>query len=363
MPTTAQTFYQVPAAKDFVVSGESNIRSLTSVVGTADTTTVTQHPNAAGTTSITISPYTSRSTQGDVSATLGWAILKGGADGVGSTATANRLIAAGTWSFAMYVSAPMPGAVTGTLAVTYTANIYRISASNVASLLFSVVSSTQTFGITAGAVGMPITSSQPEYLLLSGESISVGYVISCTQVAGALGATVAGNLTWTFGDTSASVGVPPPGIRTRYPQSLSDNITVSENAQGLSSHPRNISDTAAISESPTRQISTKRSLSDTSNISENLTKSYKSVRSLTDSCAASESLVRLFTANRPITDSCSVSEVISRKFTGYRLVSDAAPMTDTLIRVLVYARGITDSLSTGGGSTTTVIRPTLVFED
>lgn len=222
MGTIAQRFYHSTTAKDFVVAGEVDIKKLLESAPGTDSTTICTHANAAGTTDITIDPYTNNSTASDIRANCGWAINRLSADGMMSTATAKRVIKAGTWTFVTSVAIPAAGTLTGTLTVSNLYNVYRVDSAGTRTLLFTTTSNTVASATAAGANSGVLTAtfSASEILLETNETIHVGILSRMVQVAGAVGATVAGVATYTIGTTIQYVQVAPTGVLTRYFQSL-----------------------------------------------------------------------------------------------------------------------------------------------
>ena len=219
MGTIARDFYFTTTEQDFTASGEVDIRKLETVAGPANATTICSHPNAAGTTQITLDPYTTRSTQGNIAANLGWAINRLSADGMESVANARRIIPAGVWQFVLNVSVPVAGGVTGTITVSAIFHVYRVSSSGARTLLFTATTNTVQASALIAISADPVTAnsaSQPQYILEPDETIHVGVVSNAVQVAGLLGATTAGTVTWSVGLADKYVRVPAPGIRTLY---------------------------------------------------------------------------------------------------------------------------------------------------
>lgn len=302
MGTTAQTFYQSTGADDYAAPNEVNIRKLVIAAGASLSTTITAHPNAAGTTAITLNPYTTSSTASDIRNNLGWSINRlGTTDGMESAAATPRVIPPGAWTFALGVSVPIGATGTGALSVTYAAAVYRVSSAGVKTLLFTATSAAVASNSAAAASGNPVATSaaQPEYALDTGETIQVGYLATCVQTAGLAGVTVAGNVTWSMGDTAAYVQVPAPGVRTRYVGSLTETVT-----------------------------------------------------------ATTDALARQLSVNRTGSESAAVSEALTRRFTGSRSMSDNVPVTETLARQLSFPRSLADTV----GGVVNNFRPVIIFE-
>lgn len=225
MPTTAQVFY--PTNDDQDQSWGTDVRRLEESADTNNTASQTNHPNAAGTTFITLDPLTVRTSQTDERTLYGWAWNEDvGAYAMDSETGARRTVPAGDWVFDWTVTVPQAGGTTGTIDVDFSASVYRVaSGGGSRTLLFqtgqsSQVSSTGLSGAVSGTCSE--THSASQIILEAGETLHVAYTTRCIQVAGLLGATVAGNLTWAFGGSNATqITLPSPGIRTRYSQSVS----------------------------------------------------------------------------------------------------------------------------------------------
>ena len=285
MGTTAQTLYLSTAAKDFVAANEVDIRKLVVTAGASVSTTITAHGSAASTTSITLDPYSTSSIASDIRTNLGWALNRLGVDGAESTATALRTVPAGAWTFTLGVNVPMGATGTGALSVTYSVAVYRVSSAGARTLLFTAVSAAVASNSAGAGTGYPIATSaaQPEYVLLDSESIEVGYLSTCVQTAGLLGAVVAGNVTWSMGDAQAFVTVPAPGIRTRYPKALADTVpAVSDILQSRSMKSRALNDSTSTTEALIRQTACRRSIGDTLPVAEAVTRKLIYTRGVLD---------------------------------------------------------------------------------
>lgn len=302
MSTQLQTFYNSTALPDSTVSGQVAIRKFTEAYAEAgNDTTITAHPSAAGTTSITAYPLQTNSVQSSNAINAGWIFNVSGVDGIGSTSGALRVIPAGTWRIVVNTGVPVAGTATGTLSVTFTSYIYRVQSGGARVLLGSATSTAVASNAIAAAVGnCESNPSLSEVVLLAGETVMVGYVVNCTQVAGLLGATVAGNIIFAL-NTVTGIIVPAPGIRTRYPQTLADTTP-----------------------------------------------------SVTDTLSA------LSFKRRTLIDTAAVTDTLSRTTAYKRTLTDAAAVTETIKTVSIFNRTLTDNLS---GGTTTYVRPVLIFEE
>lgn len=218
MATRANSFFLSDTDQD--QSWGTDVRKLTESVGPLLSTTICQHPNAAGTTQITLDPYTSRNTQGDNRDVYGWAINEAGADGMESTSARKRRIKAGNWTFVMRVGLPQAGTLTGTLTATFSARVYRVGPAPTftRTLLFTTAfsDSVQSTGISGAVTGTCTAGhTAPEIVLEAGETIHVGFLSQVVQVAGSLGATVAGNATWHTGTQGGQqIFFNPPDLDT-----------------------------------------------------------------------------------------------------------------------------------------------------
>ena len=351
MPTTAQTFYYSTGAKDFAAAGEVDIRKMVEAAGAENATTYTNHPAAAGTTSITIDPYSITSTQSDIRANLGWAINAAGTDGIASAAQALRVIAAGNWGFVLGAVVPVAGTGTGTLAAYYIVSVYRVSVTGVRTLLFSATSaSISSNALQATGNYLAASSTQPEIVLAAGETLHLGYLAVCTQVAGLLGAVVAGNINWLMGSASTYLSVPAPGVRTRYPQGLADSASITDTLKGLTLKVRNLNDSAPISDTLTRKGIYARALSDAAPITDALGRVYQGARALADAAPVTDTLQRVLTANRALADAAPVTDTLTRRYMGNRTLADSAPIAESVTRRVMYARQMLDAVGSGGAT-------------
>ena len=365
MSTTAQSLYLSPGAKDFSAPGELSILKLVDIAGASNSTSITAHPNAAGTTSITLYPYTNTSAQSDIRTNAGWAVNRSGSDGMGSSATVPRFIPAGVWTFTLGVTVPVGGTGTGALSVTYAVAVYRVSSAGARALLFTATSAAVTSSSALAGTGYPVATSaaQPEYDLLTGESVEVGYLTTCVQTAGVLGATVAGNIVWAMGDALAYVQVPAPGIRARYASILSDSAPATDTASRQATHVSALSETIGVSDGVARLATCARAAGETVSFTSTLGRTYTSACALTDSAPTTDAVARMLAAGRAVPDSTSVSDAVARLYTGSRAVADTAPATDSVARQLIYTRAVLDALAASiPPVVNNYMRPVLIFE-
>ncbi|HEX4843184.1 MAG TPA: hypothetical protein VFV57_05895 [Limnobacter sp.] len=218
MATRADILYL--SATDQDQTWGTDVRKLAETAQALNSTTICSHPNSAGTTSITLDPLTTSTTQSDIRDALGWAVNEQGADGMESTSTRKRRIRAGDWVFTMRLGLPTAGTATGTLTGSFSARVYRVGPSPTftRTLLFTTGDSTtvQSTGLAAATGTCTVTQTGvSEIVLEAGETIHVGFLSKVVQVAGLLGATVAGIATWHIG-TQGGVdpSVNPPAIDT-----------------------------------------------------------------------------------------------------------------------------------------------------
>lgn len=218
MATRADILYL--SATDQDQAWGTDVRKLAETAQALNSTTICSHPNSAGTTQITIDPLTTSTTQSDIRDALGWAVNEAGADGMESTANYKRRIRAGDWVFTMRLGLPIAGTTTGTLTGSFSARVYRVGPSPTftRTILFTTALSTtvQSTGLAAATNTCTVTQAGvAEIVLQAGETIHVGILSNVVQVAGLVGATVAGIATWHVG-TQGGVdpSVNPPAIDT-----------------------------------------------------------------------------------------------------------------------------------------------------
>lgn len=209
MATIAQVFYPSTTEQDYTASGEVDIRKLAESVGVNDTTTIAAFTTAAAT--IALDPYTTRSTTGVAAAEdMGWSINRLGSDGMDSTATAKRIIPAGTWTFRGRVG------VTGvvTTQVVFRCRVYRVTSAGNRQLLFTSTNSATVTPLTTG-VDVTSTSSQSEFVLEVNQCLHVGFILEKTNSGVGTGGSVGLWLNDGVGQ-AVDVEVPTPGVRTQY---------------------------------------------------------------------------------------------------------------------------------------------------
>jgi hypothetical protein len=294
MSTIVQTFYHYPTTVDFTGSGIVDIRKLGESLGPTDSTTITQHGSGTGAAvGITLYPYHTSSTVSDISMNLGWGINKLGTDGMGATATALRVIPAGTWTSILYGTAPAGGTGTGAVSIYFIPKIYTVASNGTRTLLGTGTTSNV---ITSNAINpllgsMTSTFSFPEVVLQASQTLEIGYVGYASQTAGVAGAVVAMNINWSL-NSAAALQIPTPGIRTRYPQTLAD--TLSTIVDALSSRTlkvRVLIDTVSIADTINRLTRNSRTLADTVSVAESLKSANTLRRNLSDTLSSGTTVV------------------------------------------------------------------------
>lgn len=209
MGTIAQKFY-LGTGNDDGTYGTTIKQLVTTAPGANSATTNTWSSTTASTQ--TEIPITASSTNSDTSSSNGWAFNDTtGGDALVSTATEQRIIPAGVWSFSMSYTLNSP-ALLATIACTVTANVYRVSSSGTRTLLFQA--SSANFSAT-GTITWN-SASQAQYTLGANEVILVGYTATSAATAAlVLGAVTNTVLTLNLG-TNSFVTLPSPGVRTNY---------------------------------------------------------------------------------------------------------------------------------------------------
>lgn len=212
--TIATKFFPTALAIDQTFTSANSIKKLEEVAPAANATTT----NTWTTTTPQVRthvPLAASSTATDTSSDNGWALNNGGADGLGSTATENRMILAGVWGFSMSYTLNAPATLT-TIACTVVAKVYRVaSAGGSRTLLFSASSA----NFSATGVITWNSASQSKFTLAAGEVIEVGFVPTSAATANALGTITNTVLILNLGSSSFFT-VPSPGVRTDYLRSL-----------------------------------------------------------------------------------------------------------------------------------------------
>lgn len=213
----AQLAHMRASSRD--VAFGTNVRQLSSVQGADTNFTVTYTSTTAVTQ--TINPFTNISNQpADNRINMGWALNQNAAsdDGVGSQANALRVIPAGSWSFQFSYTGSTP-ALLATYTVTIEYSVYRVAANGGArTLLFTATTAAVSGTSGTGAV----SSTQPDYILLPGETLFVAVRVTSAATSAVLGGTTNTVLTFTFATAGTHfVAFPEPGMRTLYLDSSS----------------------------------------------------------------------------------------------------------------------------------------------
>jgi hypothetical protein len=310
--TTAQTF--CPTTADHDGTWGTDVRSANVAAGANNATSINDAGTTTTQTTMTYDPYTTRTTTGDQGTLFGWAInaLAASTDGMGSASGARRRIPPGTWNVSGIISLPVAGTLTGTITAFFAFRFYRVSADGATrTFLFSVNTGTaQSTGLAAvnNTVITGTSASQPEYIFEPGETLHCSIQSVSTQVAGALGATVAAQITLTTGG-STFFTVPSPGIRTRYENTPGGTITPA---------------------SARVQISVKRLFGSLGSLSGAV--AMRTSRTITGTVTSSATMLKKLIRNTPyagtITSSGAISKKVNRTF-----VSNITPGAGTVARL------------------------------
>jgi hypothetical protein len=206
MPTSAQSFFA--STIDHDGAWGTDIRKLAEAAGGVDGSTMGAFGTAAAT--IVMDPFTTRSTTGTADAPeFGWAINRLGADGMESSATAKRIIPAGTWDFFVQVSAAV-----ATTNVHFEVRVYRVSSSGTRTLLIGPLNTNSTLPISSGT-DLSASSSESQITLEADETLLVSFTM-VKEGGTLLGETY--NFNVNNGGSQVANGmvrVPSPGIRTQ----------------------------------------------------------------------------------------------------------------------------------------------------
>jgi hypothetical protein len=207
--TEAQVFYLNRGddlAWDGTTPGGGDIRGLRQTAPAAMDGGVCSFTTAIA--NITVDPFTTRSTTGTAQQDIfGWAFYHVdpgiGYSGMDSTATAKRIIPAGTWSFAGTLAAP----VLATTTYGVQCSVYRLSTADARTLLFQVSAGANVTPTVAGAA-WSAASSQPQFTLEDNESLLVTFQLYKTGTT-----LIAESITFRV-TSAAQITVPSPGVRT-----------------------------------------------------------------------------------------------------------------------------------------------------
>lgn len=196
----------------------TNVKGLSSVAAADTNFTVTFTSTTTATQ--TVQPYTNISqVTADNRTTHGWAMNQNlvSNDAMASTATAERIIPAGTWNFSFgWTSNDAPLFYSYTVVVSY--HVYRVAANGgTRSLLFSASAAAVTVNTAGGNDTAAAASTQPEYTIQPNETIHVAVQIQSAAAPTLLGGPTPSVITCRGATAGAfSVSFPTPGIRTLY---------------------------------------------------------------------------------------------------------------------------------------------------
>lgn len=215
MGVTARRFYPHSDEWDGTDPASGDVRALNTSLP-AVTSGSSCDFGTSGAKTITVDPYSAGRTTTGLDSAFGWAIDLAGSDGMDSTATAKRLIPAGTWFYSGWlVAAPVAAVANCTVAM----SVYRVAAapSTTRTLIFTD-SGVVVVGVsTAGGAWSRTTGAQSEILLEAGETIQATFTLTCTGQVGGL------TIDFRTGDQTQDcfLDVPSPGVRTEYQESVS----------------------------------------------------------------------------------------------------------------------------------------------
>lgn len=340
MSTVAQQFYCSNSAIDQTFSGANILRKLTEgVPGANSATTCTWTTTTVE--NRTIIPVSGSTVNSDTTNNNGWAHDNTGASGLGSTATDQRFIPAGVWTFKLDCTLNTP-ALLATISATITVKVYRVATGGgTRTLLFSTVGS----AFSATGVQTINSASQPQYTLGAGEVIMVGYLVSSAATA----ATVVGAITNTVLtiNLGANTGVlvPTPGVRTLSTRTPTESISVSESTTRFANVGRGPTDTASANDANVRSVRAARALTDTATPSDAVLRVQFSFRSTSESITTSDSVVRKVTSLRGPTDTATASDAIIRSVITSRSLADTATSNDVVTRKTTQFRGLTETIT------------------
>lgn len=339
--TTARNFYYNTAGTlDQTFTGANIVKPLinTGGAGSGTSASVTYTTTTANQQK-TIIPGTANSTAGDTTNNNGWAFNNSSAstDALGSTASDQRVIPAGTWQFADTLNLNAP-ALLATVSATITYKVYRVATGGgTRTLLFSVTSPAYTNGgLAAADVVQTTSSSQSQFLLGAGEVIMVGLLITSQATANTLGTVT--NTVITHNPGANGVTLPTPGVRTQFNRTPTDSVSGTDAVTQNSSHPRTTTETITTTEAVTRAVTTSRGTSDSVTGTDAVTQNSSHPRTTTDSLTTSETVSRIAAHPRTLTDTYTTSDVVVRAFTGSRTITDTVSTSDSVSRLIIYGR-------------------------
>lgn len=127
---------------------------------------------------------------------------------------------------------------------------------------------------------------------------------------------------------------------------------------------RGVTDSAPAADTVARTARVTRSVSDSAPAGDTVTRSYNFPRTVLDSAPASDTVARVVRFSRTASDSAPATDTVARGGRFSRTVTDSAPATDSVSRAIRYVRQVSDNIGPSGGGTTTIIkRPILIFDD
>lgn len=214
MPTVSQDFFPVSTAHDQTYG--TDIDKLAESAPAVDSTSICSF-GATGNKNIVIDPFTTNAvdTTPMTDAALdpfGWSVNQLGADGMVSTATAKRIIAAGTWSFQGVLSASPVAALNN---VTVRGRVYRVAANGgVRTQLGSELSVNAGLVVVAGTNWSGTIADIGAVTLEADETIQVSFYLNGTGQVGGLSIAFRVGSDGVLND--CRVQVASPGVRTLY---------------------------------------------------------------------------------------------------------------------------------------------------
>lgn len=217
MATIAQNFFATTTAHDITYG--TIIDKLAETNPAGNVTTICDF-GISGTKNIVCQPYTTNATDTtpmtDAALNIyGWAINQAGSDGMVSTSTAKRLIAAGTWSFQGALIAPLASVN----AVTVKARVYRVAANGgTRTQLGSELSVNAGLVLAAGVNWSGTITDIGQVILEVDETIQVSFYLNGVGQIGGLTIVFQTGVGGLLNDFQ--IQAPSPGVRTLYISSL-----------------------------------------------------------------------------------------------------------------------------------------------
>lgn len=336
--TTAQVFYPTTGTIDQTLTGAGTVRLLdTTALGAANNTTTLSYTAAQ---TQTVVPFAASGSAGDTRVNNGWVFNNTtGTYALNSTSSAQRVIPAGTWTFAGSLTFTAP-ALLATGSATVQVGVYRVATGGgTRTLLFSSNFAASTW-TAAQTNNISVTSaSQPQYTLGDGEVLLIGYTIASADTKNTLNQSTTSVIKFIVGGANgAAVTVPTPGVRTQYNNPVSDSVTTSESLTRVASFPRAITETLTTSETPTRAAVYNRAISDATTVTDAVTRAANHPRSLTDTYTTTDVVARQVVAPRTTTETLTTSDSPTRAYVGSRSITDTTSVSDVVARALIYGR-------------------------